>query len=134
MNISATTRSLHVCFGANQPNIQLQCGQGEVIVVEEATVGWSSQFIYGTNVCPRDREDCRAQFDLVVQRCQRLQQCTVNNSEIVTDLHKPQQCEGATNYFDGSYLCLSGKNVKCQLTHYRFHHLEVNRYYINCSM
>ena len=133
LNISATTRSLHVCFGAPNPDIQLQCEEGEMIVVEEATVGWTNHKP-GTSHCPRDREECTAPFDLVVQTCQGLQQCTVPNSEIYTDLHKPQQCAGPTNYFDGSYICLSGKNVKCQLTHYRFYHLEVNRYYTNCSI
>ncbi len=106
--ISATTKGLRVCYGPNQPDIQLQCGEGEVIVVEEATVGWSSQFIIGTTDCPRDREECTAQFDLVVQRCQGLQQCTVPNSVINTNLGKPQQCDGPTNYFDGSYICLPG--------------------------
>ncbi len=126
--------SLHVCLGGSNPDIQLQCGEGEVIVVEEATVGWSSQYRPGTTDCPRDREECTAQFDLVLQRCQGLQQCTVHNTEINTNLGKPQQCDGSTNYFDGSYLCLSGKNVKCQLTHYRFYNLEVNTYYTNCSI
>ncbi len=77
-------------------------------MVEESTVGWSSQYRPGTIHCPRDRKECTVQFDLVVQGCQGLQQCTVSNSQIRTDLHKPQACDGLTNYFDGSYLCLPG--------------------------
>ena len=108
--LSAMMKTVHVCYGPRgRPAIELQCGEGEVIVVQESVVGWSSQHSYIDNQCPRDREECTAQFDLVVQRCQGLQQCTVLNSEIGTDLHKPQQCSGETNYFDGSYLCQSGK-------------------------
>ena len=103
-------KTVHVCYGSRGgPTIDLQCEEGEVIVVRESVVGWSSQHSYRDYHCPRDREECTAQFDLVVQRCQGLQQCTVLNSEIGTDLHKPQQCSGETNYFDGSYLCQSGK-------------------------
>ena len=104
-------KNLHVCYGNNQPDIQLQCEVGEVIVVEEAVRGWSSDYTSGTIHCPRDREECTTQFDLVVRTCQGLQQCTINNSEIWTDLHRPPQCEGPTNYFDGSYNCLTGKNA-----------------------
>ncbi len=79
-------------------------------MVEEAVVGWTNN-TPGTSHCPRDREECTAQFDLVVQSCQGLQQCTVHNSQIYTDLHKPQQCAGS-NYFDGSYICLPGKSLQ----------------------
>ncbi len=78
-------------------------------MVEEATVGWSSQVILGTSHCPRDREECTEHFDLLVHRCQGQQQCSVSNTAIYSDLHKPQQCDGTTNYFDGSYICLSGE-------------------------
>ncbi len=110
MCILAMRRNVHVCYGApGWPAIEIQCEEGEVIVIREATVGWSSDYRPGTTRCPRDTEECTAQFDLLVQRCQGQQQCTVINSEIYTDLHRPQQCDGSSNYFDGSYLCLSGE-------------------------
>ncbi len=115
---SAVTKSLHVCLGGSNPDILLQCGVGEVIVVEEAVRGWSSQYSTGTTICPRDTEECAVQFVPLVQRCQGLQQCTVPNSQIYTDLHKPQQCAGSSNYFDGRYLCLLGKNINCLSTNY----------------
>ncbi len=103
-------KNFHICYGPpDWPAIELQCGEGEVIVVEESMVGTSSDYRPYTSHCPRDREECTAQFDLVVQRCQGQPQCSVPNTEIDINLNKYPQCVGFTNYFDGSYICLSGE-------------------------
>ncbi len=110
MCIPAEMKNIHVCYGApGWPAIELQCEEGEVIVVEEAVVGWNSDYKPGTIHCPRDTEECTAQFDLLVHRCHGQQQCSVSNTEIYTDLYRPHQCDGTTNYLDGSYLCLPGE-------------------------
>ncbi len=102
-------KTVHVCYEApGRPAIELQCEEGEFIVVEEAVVGWSSEYRNGTNVCPRDREECTEQFHQVLQSCQGLQQCSVPHKYTSSDICK-QSCPRNTNYFDGSYRCLSGK-------------------------
>ena len=99
-------RAVPVCVAKDIQVVKLNCGQGGLIHIQSAIIGWSEGYDL-EQTCVQDRDECIASSTSVMEECQSVPFCNLGRELVMRNV-SVSGC-GTTNFVTVAYSCIPGK-------------------------